>query len=371
MRPLCFDQVSVRNLRVLREVDLEPCAGINIVAGANGQGKTSLLEAIYLVATSRSFRTHKLRECIAHGASAGSVRARLLEDGQPREQFFAVSGNERVLKLDGTKPPGVAAYAVRSPVVVFHPGEVSLTAGPASGRRTLLDRVALFVDPRSYEHLVAYQRALKSRNRLMATEGPSSRALDPYEELLARHGSRLAIARRNAATALTQAFLLALEPLAPASLKVSATYAPGGSDQEDEMLERLRAGRMRDSRRSSPGFGPHLDDLVLMLDDRPARVVGSQGQHRLLTLALKIAETGCVAQATGIDPVLLLDDVSSELDAERTDALFGFLAQRSNQVFVTTTRPEMVSRLRSEAPRTRLFDVVGGTVRIDPGSGAS
>lgn len=363
MRSLSFSRLSVRDLRILRLVDLEPCPGINIVAGDNGQGKTSLLEAIYLVATSRSFRTHKLRECIAHGAPACSVRASLIEDGETREQFVAVSTSERVLKLDGVKPTGVAAYATRTPVVVFHPGEVGLTAGPASGRRTLLDRVALFLDPRSYEHLVAYQRALKSRNRLLAVEGPSAAALDPYEELLARHGSRLTIARRRAAAALVEALLEAMKPLAPATLHIAATWSAGGSEEEAEMLERLRAGRPRDARRSSPSFGPHLDDVVLEIDGRVARIVASQGQHRLLTLALKIAETSCIAAATGVHPVLLLDDVSSELDAERTDALFGFLAQRKNQVFVTTTRPEMVARLRSDAPDTMVLEVVGGALR--------
>lgn len=362
MRSLSFHRLAVRDLRVLRQVDLEPCPGINIVAGANGQGKTSLLEAIYLVATSRSFRTHKLRECIAHGAEACSVRASLVEQGDAREQFVAVSPSERVLKLDGVRPTGVAAYATRTPVVVFHPGEVGLTAGPASGRRTLLDRVALFLDPRSYEHLVAYQRALKTRNRLLAVEGPSASALDPYEELLARHGSRLTFARRTAATALVEALFEAMKPLAPTSLRASATWSAGGSESQDESLERLRAGRARDARRSSPAFGPHLDDLVLQLDDRPARVVASQGQHRLLTLALKIAETTCIAAATGVHPVLLLDDVSSELDAERTDALFAFLARRNNQVFVTTTRPELVARLRSDAPDTKVFTVVAGSL---------
>jgi len=363
LRSLSVSRLSVRDLRILRQVDVEPCPGINIVAGANGQGKTSLLEAIYLVATSRSFRTHKLRECIAHGASACSVRASLSEDGEPREQFVAVSPTERVLKLDGSKPAGVAAYATRTPVVVFHPGEVGLTAGPASGRRTLLDRVALFLDPRSYEHLVAYQRALKTRNRLLAVEGPTASALDPYEELLARHGSSLTTARRNAAGALIEALLQAMEPLAPASLHIAASWSPGGSEDEAEMLARLRAGRPRDARRSSPSFGPHLDDVVLEIEGRPARIVASQGQHRLLTLALKIAETTCIASATGVHPVLLLDDVSSELDAERTDALFGFLARRNNQVFVTTTRPELVARLRSDAPDTIVFEVHGGSLQ--------
>lgn len=367
MRSLRFSHLAIRDLRVIRDADIDLSPGVNVIAGANGQGKTTLLEAIYLVATSRSFRTHKLREAIAHGAAAFSVRATIVEDGDAREQFVAVSGSERLLKLDDDKPASMAEYAVRTPVVIFHPGEVALSAGPASGRRTLLDRVALFVDPRSLAHATAYQRALKARNRLLLCDGPTSSALDPYEEILARHGAELTSARDKAATTLISSTRAALDQLGPQGFGFQARYQPGGSSDPSEMLQQLRSRRQRDARRSAPGFGPHLDELILEISGNPARVVASQGQHRLLTLGLKIGETVCIADATGVSPVLLLDDVSSELDADRTDSLFVFLASRRNQVLITTTRPEMVARLKSEVVGTRLFEMACGHA-LQPGS---
>lgn len=367
MRALRFSRLAIRDLRVIRKADIDLSPGVNVIAGANGQGKTTLLEAIYLVATSRSFRTHKLREAIAHGASAFSVRATVVEGEDEREQLVAVSASERVFKLDDDKPASMAAYAVRTPVVIFHPGEVALSAGPASGRRTLLDRVALFIDPRSFAHASAYQRALKVRNRLLLSDGPTSAALDPYEEILARHGAALTDARQKAAAALIASTRTSLDQLGPRGFDFQAHYQPGGSSDPAEMLDQLRSRRQRDARRSAPGFGPHLDEVALEIGGNSARVVASQGQHRLLTLGLKIGETVCIADATGVSPVLLLDDVSSELDADRTDSLFVFLASRRNQVLITTTRPEMVARLKSDVEGTRLFEMACGQA-LQPGS---
>jgi DNA replication and repair protein RecF len=358
--------LAIRELRILRSLDLEPSPTLNLISGSNGQGKTTLLEAIYLLATSRSFRTHRVREAIARGAQAFSVRATLSRAQQDYEQFIAVSASERVLKLDDNKPSSTAEYATRSPVVVFHPAEVALTGGPASLRRTLLDRVALFMSPSDHVHAAAYLRAMKARQKLLATEGVGSAALGTYEALMARHGARLTKVRASAAQALIEATAKALLQLGPDTLGFEACYQPGGSLDAAEALEKLEARRARDARRPSAGHGPHLDELELRIGGQPARVVASQGQHRLLTLGIKIGETVCVEQATGTRAVLLLDDVSSELDAARTDALFSFLAGSRNQVFVTTTRPEMVTRLQAGVAGTRWFEVQAGRLAAAP-----
>jgi DNA replication and repair protein RecF len=363
LRTLFFQQLVVRDLRIIRDVSIDLVPGINVLFGANGQGKTTVLEAMYLVATTRSFRTHKLREAVARGAEALSVRANISDGELQRKQFLAASGSERVLKIDDAKPESMAAYAMRTPAVIFHPGEVALSSGPASARRTLLDRVALFLDPQSHQHAAAYQRALKARNRMLQVDGPGAAGLDAYEQLMARHGAAVTAARARAASQLIEAANTAIARLGPEAFGFEAEYVPGGTSDPAEALQSLRDRRSRDMRRAAPGFGPHLDDLVLRISGDNARVVASQGQHRLLTLGLKIGETVCIARAAGVEPVLLLDDVSSELDAERTEALFGFLAGSRNQVLVTTTRPEWVARLSSAGVETALFEVASGLVR--------
>lgn len=355
-------RLEVRDVRNLEAVSLEPSLSTNVLCGANGQGKTSLLEAIYLVATSRSFRTHRLRELIRHGTAGGSSKAWVMDALGSREQLVGLTPTQRLVRVDGQKPASMAQYAVRTPVVVFHPGELELTMGPASGRRTLMDRVALFFDARSHAVLQAYVQAMRARQRLLQTEGAEARGVEAYECLMARHGVEVAGHRQAAVEHLARATQEAFERVAPESLQLAVRYVAGGSFDEEDARKRLFSSRRQDSRRPSPGFGPHRDDLLLEINGCLARTDASQGQHRMLTLSLKIAEMVCVGEGCGVNPVLLLDDVSSELDAERTDAFFDLLGHRKDQVFLTTTRPEMLPVYERKMGEAKVFLVDAGRV---------
>ncbi|HSN99289.1 MAG TPA: hypothetical protein VLS89_13430, partial [Candidatus Nanopelagicales bacterium] len=140
----------------------------------------------------------------------------------------------------------------------------------------------------------------------------------------------------------------------------------GGSGDAGEARETLRAQRRRDAQRASAGFGPHRDELDLSIDGHPARVVASQGQHRALTLSLKAAETAAIRAARGLEPILLLDDVSSELDPDRTAALFTFLGMSRGQVFLTTTRRELIVTPGVARSDRRDFLVEGGVLSVLP-----
>jgi DNA replication and repair protein RecF len=371
---LLLERLRVRDLRNLGKVDLEPAARVNVVAGNNGQGKTSLLEAIYFVATSRSFRTHRAAELIRHGATVASVTARFAEVGGSspeeapplaREQTAAVEGSRCVVRIEGNRPGSLAEYATRSPVIAFHPDEMTLSSGPANGRRTLLDRLALFMGPASADHRARYARALRARHQLLRKhEGGvlESAEIDAFEELCAVHGAALTQARAAAAAALAPELLAAFAQIAAPDLALGVGFAPGGSADVEEARVELHRQRRRDAHRPSPGFGPHRDDLELRFDGHPVRIVGSQGQHRALTLALKAAETAAIAAARGVEPLLLLDDVSSELDPERTSALFTFLSRSRGQVFLTTTRPELIETPGLAPSDRRDFHVEAGAV---------
>lgn len=365
---LLLEQLSVREFRNLARVDLEPAPRLNVIAGNNGQGKTSLLEAIYFAATSRSFRTHRAAELVRHGASVASSRARFVEQRAglaplAREQTAAVEQKRCVVRIDGNRPASLASFATRSPVVAFHPEELALSTGPASVRRTLLDRLALFMDPQSADHRARYSHALRTRSELLhrgAASAQASPELDAFEELCAVHGAALTRAREAAAQALAPELSHAFAQIAAPGLLLAARYAPGGSPDPEQAREALRAQRRRDAHRPSAGFGPHRDDLVLELDGHPARVVASQGQHRALTLSLKAAESAAVAAVRGMEPILLLDDVSSELDPDRTTALFVFLGMTRGQVFLTTTRRDLIVTPGIPAAERRDFHVDGG-----------
>jgi len=365
VKTLQLERLSVRALRNLARVDLEPAARVNVITGNNGQGKTSLLEAIYFAATSRSFRTSKLTEMVAHGEETASARARFSEQGGElaaltREQAAVITGRRSAVTVDGNRPASLAEFATRSPVVAFHPEEMVLTLGPAPVRRTLLDRLALFVSPLSADHRGRYMHALRARQQLL--QGNSVSEIEAFEELCARHGAALSRARREAAEDLARELLPAFARIGAPGLTLEARFVPGGSDDEDEMRAELRQRRRADSFRRSAGYGPHRDDLMFVLDGHPARSVASQGQHRALTLALKAAETACVARARGVEPILLLDDVSSELDPDRTLALFVFLGLTRGQIFLTTTRTDLIVTPGVEPADRRDFELRAGTL---------
>lgn len=363
MRPTIVRHLSVRGLRNLQAVDLEPAETVNVVYGDNGQGKTSLLEAIYLVATTRSFRTHRVKEAVSHGADACHVLARLDDGVSHRTQTIAISASQQLVRVDGQKPENLAAYAIRTPVVVFHPGELSLTMGTAAVRRTLMDRVALFLDPSSLAAHRAYTRAMKERQKALEREGTRARAVDPWEQLLAEHGARLTAARRVACEKIDRHAREAFQLMGPDGLLMTARYVPAGSEDIAECRRRLLEDREKDLKRPTARFGPHRDDLGISLGGRAARVVASQGQHRLMTLSLKVAELACLSDGSGTRAVLLLDDVSSELDASRATAFFSLLGTRLDQVFLTTARREVALGVEQSLGSATLFEVVGGQVR--------
>jgi DNA replication and repair protein RecF len=367
---LQLEHLRVRDVRNLVQVELDPAPRINVISGNNGHGKTSLLEAIYFVATSRSFRTHRLAELVRHGERIASVVARLREasDSDPgvlREQVAAVERKTAVVRIDGTRPANLAEYATRSPVVAFHANELALSSGPASGRRTLLDRLALFLSPASADHRARYARALKARQLLLhqlRSESVDTPAVEAFEDLCAVHGAALTAARSRAVESLAAELLPAFRRIAAPDVNLEVRFAPGGSVHPDEARAELARQRARDAHRPSAGFGPHRDDLELSFDGHPVRLVASQGQHRALTLALKAAEASAIAAARGVEPILLLDDVSSELDPDRTHALFTFLGVARGQLFLTTTRPELIPTPDATASDRRDFRLEGGAL---------
>ncbi len=338
---LKVDQLDIRGFRNIDQLQLSLAPRVNVISGDNGQGKTSVLEALYFLATSRSFRTDKLREVCQEGAEQTRVAGNFDEGGVRRKQRAVITRGRRSLFIDEKKPTRLSAYAVRTPLVVFSPADLQLVSGGAASRRTLLDRVALFIDPASGDARLRYAQAQRERQVLLEQRGINAAELDVFEDLMSQHGSQLEQARERAAQALNAALVPAFERMAAKDLQLELAFVPGGSDDPEQFRRELAQRRPQDRRRKSASFGPQRDDLELTLNSRSARRHASQGQQRVLTLALKAAELHCVLQACGTQPILLLDDVSSELDPTRTGAVYDFIRDSDSQVLVTTTRPEL------------------------------
>lgn len=368
MLTLAVTNLAVRSFRNLDRVDVSFCPGLNVLSGENGQGKTNILEAIYVVATSKSFRSKKSSDLISYGQSVANAKFSILEGGGAREQSLGiVRGSLRVL-CDGNKPQTLAAYALLSPVVVFHPGEVVLSMGGGAERRRLLDRVALFISPASSVDRGRYARALRERQRALEVRGPLARDIPEWEELLVQYGLAITTGRAEAARRLAVSAKWAFDRMARPLGVFGVEYRPGSPESVDAFREALSFGRERDAWRGGPLVGPHKDDLSLTLDGLPVKGRASQGQHRSVVLALKSAELEVISLARGVRPLLLLDDVSSELDPFRTKALFSYLQDHVGQVFLTTTRPELIELSSKASESRRDFVVRSGRIfpRGDP-----
>jgi DNA replication and repair protein RecF len=342
MRSLAIDSLSIRGFRNLAKIDVALGPHFNVVSGDNGQGKTNLLEALYVLATSRSFRTSKLADLIGAGHEIASLRATVIEDGDTRDQTLGLKRGMRAARVDGKRPATLAEYALRTPVVVFHSGSLALSSGAGAERRKLLDRIALYTSPSSLAEADSYAKATRARQRVLDTRGDSASDLDHWEELMVLHGGAMAESRRLAASKLVPVFGEAFRRIGAPGLAVGLRFAGGAPEDPSQFRAELRRRRTQDRARRGASVGPHRDDVVVTIDGLPARGTASQGQHRAIVLAMELAEIDVVTSARGVRPILLLDDVSSELDRARTAALLDALRDQRGQVVLTTTRPELV-----------------------------
>lgn len=352
-----IDQVEIRDFRNLAAVALSPHPAFNVFTGPNGQGKTNLLGALYWLATLRPMRG-RLRELPRWGQKHARVGGAITHAGLThRLQVEAKDGKRLAARED--KPTRASDYFGALSVVLFTPDDVGLVRGPPADRRRFLDRAIFTGQPAHLAEVLAYRRALDARNALLR-DGAADALVETYEAVLARHGARLALSRRAYVEALAPRFKTAFGAIADEVLKGVVRYRESIEGDADALMACWAAERGRDRARGFTQKGPHVDDLVLSLLDRPARAYASQGQQRAMVLALKIAEIELLAERHGIVPVLLLDDVSSELDPERNRRLFDFLGGFAGQVFITTTD---ISFLKITRPR-RVFAVDAGRVAV-------
>jgi DNA replication and repair protein RecF len=347
---LLVESVTVRGVRNLAEATIALRPGINLVWGPNGAGKTNLLEATYMSLAGRSCRTRDDRETIAFGGSLARAEATVGGEPRPREFLFSISRAEGRRHLVDGAPADRDGAGLRPALSVFMPDRLALVKGPPAERRNHFDRFCAAIWPARAEHRRRYSRALAQRNALLGriragVAAPGS--LDAWDAELAAAGVEVVGARREATDLLAEPFAAAAEALglgAPARL----SYRPRSDAEDAERLAaELAKRRDGDLARGYTGWGPHLDEVAIELDGRTIRRYGSQGQQRLALLALLFAERQALLDDGRPPPLMLLDDVTSELDAERRALLVERLSE-GGQALITATEPE---QLPSRGPR--------------------
>lgn len=319
-------------------------------SGDNGQGKTNLLEAIFVIATLRSFRTARLADLVAFGEDRAKLGARVLKDELVRVYEVELAAGARKVTLDGKAVRPLARYFGGFNVVVFTPEDLALPRASPGDRRRFLDRGVFNLRPEYLATAQDYERVLKTRNTVLRQAGDDAMARRRAEDMLAVYDVQLAelgaqvIAARLAFLDIVRGELAAaFAAITRTGLAVTARYVVRSEAQTPaDIVAKLAASRMKDFATHATQVGPHRDDLVFELAGHEAGTYASQGQLRAIMLAWKTAELQVLGRAHGDPPILLLDDVSSELDPQRNEYLFEHLATLAGQCFITTTHPSHV-----------------------------
>ncbi len=326
------------------ELHLAP-DGLTVVVGENGQGKTNLLEALAWLATLNSFRGAPNDALVRQGAAAAFVRAEVDRDGRRMTLGAEVTprGSPRVL-VNGQPLRKARDLLGAIRVSVFSPDDLTLVKGGPAERRRLLDDALVSLHPQHAETIAAVDRVLRQRSALLRQAGGKATpevvaTLDVWDTKLAEHGAVLVVARRGLVARLEPVVAKAYANVADGAATVTMRYVASWT-RDDATLERdalhtaLHAARADDLRRGVSTVGPHRDEIDLHIGTLPARAQASQGEQRSLALALRLAVHDVVTETTGAAPILLLDDVFSELDAQRAAALVSHLP--TGQAILTT-----------------------------------
>jgi DNA replication and repair protein RecF len=343
------ESLSVLGFRNLAKAELSLEPGINLAWGPNGAGKTNLLEALYAALVGRSCRTRSDREVIGFEAPIARTAA-IIRDGPERRSFMtsiARDGAKRQ-RVDGS-PVSPEHITMRPAVTVFLPDRLALVKGPPQVRRAHLDRFCAALWPARAEARRRYARALAQRNALLGRGGSvDAGSLDAWDVELATAGAELIATRSGAVSQLADEFAASCEALGLEGEARLAYAARSDASTPGELLREIGERRASDLARGRTTHGPHLDEIRLTLDGRQLRRYGSQGQQRLAVLALLFAERTALITASRTAPLMLLDDVTSELDRDRCRLLCARL-EEDGQTLVTATEPEQLpARARAE-----------------------
>lgn len=348
--------------RNLSDGEIEPCDGVNIIYGSNAQGKTNLLEAIWLFTGAKSFRGAKEAELIALGRDTARISMEFHAQGRQQEGEIRLGSPKKAL-LNGVEQSSVAQMAGVFCAVVFAPVHLSLIKDGPALRRRFLDSALGQLKPGYLNLLAEYHRAVQQRNALLRDvqfHSELAPMLDIWEDTIAKSGSKIAQQRCRYIEELLPEVCEFYDGLSSGKEKLDLQYDGEQYRADNGGLERLRAdlsaARGEDTRLGVTTVGPHRDDLLLHINCLPARNFASQGQQRCAALALKLAEAAVLTRFTGEQPVALLDDVMSELDPARQDYILNRI--QGWQVFITCCEPSSVLRMANGSA----FEMVEGTV---------
>jgi DNA replication and repair protein RecF len=358
--------VQVLTLRIhqYRNFDLQQvdfCPGTNLLFGCNGQGKTNLLEAVYLLGYGRSFRTSNPKECIQHQQNECAIEGKVAHGSGVREVGLSISREQGKKLLLFRKPVELEQFIGNLHVLAFTQEHLKVVRGGPGERRAFLDRALLAILPGHMQRLATYLRTLKQRNHLLGAalaHGGKADAtlLDSWDDKLICEGSRILRNRRRYVEEIRKELAAGFWNHETLEIQYCSTIpAAGSSVEEIELGFRRKLGEARrlDQRRGYTSVGPHRDDLTLLLDGKSLADFGSAGQQRSWLLSLYFSQMEIHRKTCGFFPVFLMDDVEAELDDRRLRVFLEHLSGRT-QTFLTTAKEHALPALGPDAARFRV-----------------
>jgi DNA replication and repair protein RecF len=356
--------IQIRSFRNLKDQTVHLSPGINVLVGDNGQGKTNFLEAIHLLATLKSFRSSKNREVICHSCHNAEIESSIAFDETPLSLRLIIEKSGRRMWVGENLVSKVGDYLGCLNVVAFTPDDLSMIKGSPATRRRFLDRSSFLFVPSHINSVRGFNASLKARNRLLSKEGSFDYLqVESFTQTLSAYGHKVSTNRSLLMERISFFVGDVFNRLYPDCKKIEVNYKAGWSMNSDSSSEDLFSEVMenlpKDRQRGMTCIGPQQDDFEALLGDFPVRRFASQGQQRTVAVSLLLAVFMAMVEEESEPPVILLDDVSSELDKKCRTHLFEQIVSLGGQVLVTTTDETLVEAL-GEATR---FEVTDGLLK--------
>ena len=350
--------LELLNYRNYEKLNIEFNKNINLILGKNAQGKTNLIEAIYLSAFGKSFRTNKDNEMITFAKDRAKVQVKAeKEDEEIKLELFFNKELKKSAKINGVKLKKASEILDNIYIIIFSPEDLKIVKEEPEKRRKFIDRELCLLKPIYYNNLIQYKKILAQRNAYLKEQQIDKKVLDVWDTQLAKYGRQLIIQREEFIEKINKASKKIHSKITNGKENLEIIYNPNVKLDEDFYII-LKENIENDIRQRTTTKGPHKDDIIFHINEINARSFGSQGQQRTCALSLKLAEISLIKEETDEDAILLLDDVMSELDEERQEFLLKSLSK--TQMFITTT--ELSDALLDKFKEASIFDVKNGKI---------
>ncbi|QAT48287.1 DNA replication/repair protein RecF [Caproiciproducens sp. NJN-50] len=350
-------RLSWKNFRNLPAGEFDPCGEVNVIFGQNAQGKTNLLEAMWLFTGERSFRSAKDAELVLREEPSARLKMDFYSEGREQTAQITVADGRRSAELNGVPKGACSALTGKFCAVVFSPEHLALVRGGPALRRSFVDSALCQIKPGYVSLLSGYNRTLFQRNALLKDIPRHAELMDTlsiWDDRLCQFGERIVRQRTAYLDALASPAAGFYSGISADRETLSLRYLKSA----DDLRQTLSDSRREDLLNGHTGAGPHRDDVEITVDGMSARAYASQGQKRSAVLALKLAEAELLNRMNGERPVVFLDDVMSELDSQRQDYLLNHLSEF--QVFLTCCEPGAARLMKSGA----LFQMENGVLSV-------